>query len=455
MTSAPASKLSASASKLTASGLPDGPNGSWIPTLQLIRDARVAFTKWIDKYGDPFLVRALNGPVVVTGRPELIQQIFSHDAADYDPFAELALTPTLGSGSMLLLKGEAHRRERKLTMPMFHGERMRAYSDVMQRSALRAMELQPPNKPFEMLTTTTKISLEIIVEALFGGDEQQEVEQVLSCAREVIDRSRPLLFFSNKLHIPFFGLSPWDRFINARQRLRSLVEREIERRRESLGDRDDILSMLVAARYEDGTAITPEHLFDELGTFLFAGHETSAIALAWAFYHLHQNPSSLSSLRAGLAQFEDPTPEQLIGLPYLKAVVQESLRLNPIVTEVLRKLKAPMQLGPYLLPAGFAVAPATTLVHYNESIYPEPELFRPERFLERSYSSNEFMPFGGGHRRCAGAAFAMHEMMIVIGTIISKYEITLLEPDEVVTKRRNITMGPSTGIRVSCRPLRR
>jgi len=136
----------------------------------------------------------------------------------------------------------------------------------------------------------------------------------------------------------------------------------------------------------------------------------------------------------------------LVSAPYLKATIQETLRVHPIVTETLRKLKVPLQLGEYLLPAGMAVAPATVLAHYNALTYEEPELFRPQRFIDRSYSPFEYMPFGGGHRRCIGAAFASYEMAIVLGTLLKRFQLELIDSKPVVPKRRNVTIGPSTGI---------
>lgn len=401
---------------------------------------------WAETYGDPFFLNALNGPVVLTGRPELIRQIFSHDPMEYDAFAADALRPILGSGSLLLLSGEKHRRERKLVMPMFHGERMRAYGDIMQRAVIDAMQPAGSGAPFMMLDVTTQISLTVIVEAIFGGEDTESIRDLLAKSREAVRRSSPLLFFSPKLHFRFLGLSPGDRFRRAKAELRGAFAKELARRRAEPADREDILTMLINARYEDGTLIDVDHAQDELGTFLFAGHETSAIAMAWACYHLHRNPDSLQKLRDELASLDSPTPEALAKLPYLKAVVQETLRLHPIVTEVLRVLKSPMQLDRYEIPAGIAVAAATVLAHYRPETFPEPHAFRPERFLEKSYSSSEYFPFGGGHRRCAGAAFASYEMMIVLGTLLSSFHFRLLEPRALHSTRRNVTMGPSTGV---------
>jgi cytochrome P450 len=249
-----------------------------------------------------------------------------------------------------------------------------------------------------------------------------------------------------------FGLSPWDRFEKSQNELRATLLQEIEKRDGSLEGRADILSLLIESRYEDGSKMDIEHLLDELGTFLFAGHETSAIAMAWAVYYLLNDTEAREKLVAELDANADKEPAEIARLPWLNAVVNESLRLNPIVGDVLRVLKEPMDLGEYRIPAGFAVAPQITLAHYNEAVFPNPERFDPSRFIDRRYSPAEYLPFGGGVRRCAGAAFALHEMAIVLATLFSKYELELQEAKPVVAKRRNVTIGPSTGIRVRIEP---
>jgi len=292
----------------------------------------------------------------------------------------------------------------------------------------------------------TDISLEVIVRTIFGGSDRELASQLIDASRKVVASSSPLLFFSRKTHLPFFGLSPWDRWRKAKKNLFQLFDRVIEQRQQSKTLSDDILSMLCGATYEDGQSITRDHIYSELITFLFAGHETTALSLTWAIYHLHKNPLALSSLIDELDSLADNSPTSLSSAPYLKATIQETLRIHPIVTETLRKLKSPLQLGEYRLPVGMGIAPATVLAHHNAATYTEPELFRPERFIERSYSPFEYMPFGGGHRRCIGAAFASYEMAIVLGTILKRYTLELIDSKPVVPKRRNVTIGPSSGV---------
>ncbi len=407
--------------------LPPGPKGSIFPTMQLIRDPRAALEGWVQRYGDPFLLRAMNGPVVVTGREDLIRVIHGQDPNLYAPFATTTVDPLMGSGSMLILEGDVHRRERRMLMPMFHGDRMRMYGERMQYCALERFESHRQQNTILTLNMMTDISLEVIVRTIFGGSDQDKVRRLMEASRTLVANASPFLFFSAKVHFSFLGLSPWDRWSKAKAKLHHVLDQVIDQRREQAGAGDDILSMLCAATYEDGQPITKEPIYAELITFLFAGHETTALTLTWAVYHLLRHKEVLSKLTQELDSLDDNSPALLASAPYLKAVVQETLRVHPIVTETLRKLNAPLELDGYNLPAGIAVAPATVLAHYNSDVFEEPEQFRPERFIDRSYNPFQYMPFGGGHRRCIGAAFASYELAIVLGTLFKRFRFELID----------------------------
>ena len=432
--------------------LPQGPTGKFLPTMRLMRDFRGTLESWVAEFGDPIFVNALNGPIVVTGRSDLIETIFSADSAIFETFAKNTLTPILGTGSMLQLDGQSHQRERKLIMPMFHGQRMKSYIDSMQRIAIRSFEQHCDAGTVSMLDITTTISLDVIVNVILGAEDEEAVATLVRQAAAIVKQTSPMFFFSRKAQFRFFGLSPWDRFRKTQRALRETLTQEVQKRKQSTEGREDILSLLVESRYEDGSEMDLDHLLDELGTFLFAGHETSALAMAWAVYYLLNTPDALEQLVAELDANADKELGEIARLPWLNAVVSESLRLNPIVGDVLRVLKEPLELGEFRVPAGYAVAPAIALAHYNETVFPDPERFDPSRFIDKRYSPGEYLPFGGGVRRCAGAAFALHEMAIVLATLFSRYELELRETEPVVPKRRNITIGPSTGIRVEIKP---
>ena len=429
--------------------LPPGPKGRWLTTLSFMRDARSALSQWAARYGDPFFVNVLNGPIVITGRPDLIGKIFGSDPRTFESFAKDGLGPMLGNGSMLLLEGEPHRRERKLIMPMFHGKRMKSYAQSIEELAAASFESNVDSGEVSMHDITTRISLDVIIRVLIGADPGSATAGLVDDAQEVIKYAKPIFIFSPKTQISFLGMMPWDRFLKARKKLRAGIGAEIDKREKDLEGREDILSMLLNARYEDGSAMDREHLFDELGTFLFAGHETSAVAMAWAVYSLLTHQEALDRLVAELDGANVSEPGELSKLPWLGAIVNETLRLYPVVSDVLRILKEPMEFDDFVVPAGHAVAAAISLMHFNEEVYPDPDRFNPQRFIDRSYDSSEYLPFGGGARRCAGAAFALYEMAIVLGTLFSRYKLELKETAPVVPKRRNVTIGPSTGIRVA------
>jgi cytochrome P450 family 110 len=435
----------------TAAILPPGPSGRLWPTIQLMRNPRGMFEKWRAQYGDPFFIHALNGPILITGREDLIREVYGADPDTFGVFAEPVIRGTLGIGTIFAMKGESHRRERRLLMPMFHGERMKSYGASMQRIVRQIAQQAAQAGRVDILPMMVKISFQVIVENIFGGSSPDQVSALIAASEKMVKAMHPILFFSPKSHRRFFGIGPWDRMVRARAELFRLIDEVTASQRKSGQSHDDILSLLCQATYEDGSPISVEHIRDELVTFLFAGHETTALSLTWAIYFLHRNKSVLAKLRDELAS-TTRSPADLAAAPYLKACIQETLRLNPIVTETLRTLKEPMTLGEYYLPAGHTIAIAAVLAHYNPANYADPERFLPERFIEKSYSPFVYMPFGGGHRRCLGAAFASYEMAMVLGVLLQEYELDLLDTQEVRCVRRNVTMGPSSPIPMRIKP---
>ena len=428
------------------SSLPKGPNGKFRSTLGVLRNPRAFLSHGVQTYGDPFLLTAMNGPVLVTGKPEYVEQVFRAPPDTFSVFARDAMIPLLGSGSLLMMEGSAHRCERKRVAPPLHGDRMKAYGRAMQIIAREAIAHYEGGKQFTGLQIGTDISLDVILQTILGADTERLIQDFRKSTRLVLSRSWPILFFSPKTQLSFLGLSPLDRLRVAQQRLREQLRSELDRRGDLINEREDILSIL--ARSTDETPAPDfEQLADSVGTLMFAGHETTAVSIAWAIYHLHRNPIWLARLREEL-DASDGQPDTYAALPLLKACVQETLRLNPIVTEVLRIVKEPFQLAGVDVPVGHGIAAASCLTHYDPELFIQPARFNPERFIERTYSPSEYYPFGGGNRRCVGAAFASYKMAIVLGTILQSHELELLDRSKVVPKRRNITMGPSTGVRL-------
>jgi len=312
----------------------------------------------------------------------------------------------------------------------------------MRGIAERHIATWPRRRSFPVLPSMQAITLEIIVTAVFGVEDATQRARFGAPLRALLDMlgsRRQVLMLALSLNRSG-RRSPWARFAAAREEADALLYAEIRRRRES-GDEEgeDIFSLLLAARDEDGEPLTDSELRDELMTLLVAGHETTATALAWALERLRRSPRVL----ARLLEADDDA--------YLDAVIKETLRLRPVVPAVVRRLAEPMQFGPWNLPAGVNIAPSIYLLHRREDIYADAEAFRPERFLGADTPGTyEWIPFGGGVRRCLGASFALFEMKVVLGEVLRAVRLreTPRMPPEGVT-RRAITFAPSRGGRIA------
>jgi len=432
--------------------LPPGPRiPKLLATYQLLAQPMRYYPRWRRRYGDPFTLSAINGTVVTTGRADLIETIFRADHRIYAPFGVEAVGPVVGASSIFTLQGSAHRRERKLMMPAFHGARMRAYATAMARAADDGFVAAGDGGRLQ--DAMQAISLDVILRAVFGLDDEENPQGYAEAIVGLIDSVHPALLFMPFLQRRLGGVGPYARFLERFEAVDELLDAQIERRRARPGE--DILSMMLASRYEDDTQMSNEQLKDELRALVVAGHETSALALSWAVDAVLRHPMVERRLRAEIdALGEDPDPEALAKLPYLDAVCKETMRRHPIVTESLRLLKEPMVLGDHELDAGLTVSPSILLAHYDPETFPEPERFDPDRFMEKSYGPFSYLPFGGGHRRCVGAAFAQFEMKIVLGRLLARYDVELRSPLPPRPVRRNITLAPHDGVPAQLTPRR-
>ncbi|MBD2594686.1 cytochrome P450 [Nostoc spongiaeforme FACHB-130] len=410
------------------------------------------------KYGDIFISRFLGLPSqVIISHPQAIQELFTADAKLFETGSGGKIVqPLLGSNSLVLLDGDRHLQQRKLLMPPFHGERMKAYGNLICEIATQATSQWQIGQVFLARPSMQEISLKVILRAVFGLTEGERYQQIQRILIEMLDTfNQPLsvvfLFFPS-LQKDLGAWSPWGKFIRRRQQLDELIYQEIrERRQQPESQGEDIFSLLLSARDDNNQPMSDVELRDELMTMLFAGHETTAIALAWALYWIHYQPEVLEKLLQELNSIDiaNADPTTIAQLPYLNAVCSETLRIYPIVFFCLpRILQAPMQLMGYDLPKGMTISACIYSTHHRPDIYPEPERFRPERFLERQFSPYEFLPFGGGNRRCLGMAFALFEMKLVLATIISHYSLELLEKAPLKPVRRGIVFTPAGGVRL-------
>jgi cytochrome P450 len=441
--------------------LPPGP-----PTRRFVDTWRWLRTPlpWLDelaaRYGHAITLQLprMNGPVVIFSEPAAVRDLWTGDPMQlHAGQANMILRSVLGKDSLLVLDGERHLRERRLMLPPFHGDRMRAYGEAMRDATSREIDRWPLGRTFPVHASTQAITLDVIMRTIFGvgGDDAR-----LAPLRDALvrwttlgtsrvgtavllltppDRAEQMWELSTR---PWGRLLPWAPIVRARIETDRLVRELIAaRRREPTGGRDDILSMLLEARDETGAAMTDDQLRDEMLTLLLAGHETTATTLAWAIHHLLEHPAWLARVRAEVRELGDASP-------LLDAVIKETLRLTPIIPMVGRMVGKPTTIGGYDLPAGAFALAAIYLVHRRADLWPDPTRFDPSRFAGKKIDPTTYFPFGGGARRCLGMAFASYEMKIVLATILARAELAPAAGARIRLVRRGITFAPSGGMPV-------
>jgi cytochrome P450 len=422
-----------------------------LAALSMAIDPEGFFEGCLARRGDPFIVRMPGvGEVLVSGHPEGARDMFSAPPDAFEPLRSNPVEPLLGQHSLLLLSGERHRRERKLMTPPFHGERMRAYGAIIRDRALAEARSWGPGDAVVLGQAMRRITLDVILRAVLGIEGEPRSDRFRKAIGAMLDAYTPPLLVLPALRRSFGPLGPWARFVRARDEVCHLFADEIRARRQrGTAGREDILSLLMEARYDDGEALRDGELIDELRTLIVGGHDTTTTALVWAFLHVHRTPAALDALRAELAPLgPDPAADVLEKLPYLGAVCSEALRLHPVVPIVPRRALRPLTFRGHAVAPGQSIAVATTLLHTSPGVWTDPHRFWPERFLAKKYTPFEYAPFGGGVRRCIGAAFGAYQMRIVLGTILAQVRF---EPHAGRVPPRvlmNITMGPRGAVRL-------
>jgi cytochrome P450 len=384
----------------------------------------------------------LFGTGVYVAEPDEIKRLFTGDQSDLlAGEANSFMSPVLGPRSVLVIDGPEHMRQRKLLLPPFQGSRVNGFREVVREVAEREIATWRTGDRFVLRERMRALTFEVICRAVFGVTEPLRVERLRRALGALIDSS-PLYFVSPLLRRDLGRWSPGGLFAARLRAADALIMEEIELRRDDpeLEQRSDVLSLLLRARDEDGKPMTDGELRDELVTMLGAGHETTATQLAFAFDLLMRNPAVLARLREELA-----APD---GDAYLDAVVKETLRLRPVIDGAERTLTKSRVVAGWELPAGIRVYPAILLTHMREDLYPRAHEFHPERWLDGNLESYAWLPFGGGIRRCIGAALAQAEMAEVLRMAVPAVELRPVRerPDPVVL--RGITLAPRFGVRV-------
>ena len=389
----------------------------------------------------------MRGRTAVTSHPDHVRALFTAPPEHVPTLAaESPLRPVLGPNSVLTSNGPRHLRQRKLLLPPFHGEAIVRYEQMISRAAEREIERWPIGRPFSLAPRMQAITLDVIMGGIFGIEAQPQpgtLEYALRLAIRELLRSSTMpgaklaewmnLGHDEPFGLTWFGLLVPDRCVYAIIRKR--------RREADLEDRTDILSLMMRARTEDGETLTDRELRDELMTLVLAGHETTANQLAWAWERLVRAPAAHARLLEAVRSDEDA--EQLV-----EATITEAMRVRPVIPVTGRRVAVPWQLGSFGVPADTGVAVSILLLHHREDLYPDPFAFRPERWLDRKPGTYEWLPFGGGTRRCLGAALAMAEQRVVMGMMARRLDLEAASPKPERPKHRNVTMIPARGGRV-------
>jgi cytochrome P450 len=433
--------------------LPPGPKSpSAVQLMQFTYRPLAYFEEVARRYGDPFTMRVAGlGTYVGVASPELIKQVFTGDPEQlHAGEANRVLEPIVGRQSVLLLDGKPHARQRKLLLPPLHGERMQAYARVMSQSARAALAQMPRGQAFSLHPFMQSATLDIILVAVFGMSEGAAKDRLKARLIEFL-RVPPIWATFLPPRLMDFPLSPYRAFLSRLHAVDAQLFEIIRERRTSPGNGTDILSLLMSARDEAGEPMTEPELRDELVTLLVAGHETTATALSWAMACLLDTPSALERLEgelAGVSHGGEMDTAAVTKLEYLDAVVKESLRLRPILIDVVRRVKSPISVAGYEVPPGVNLMPVIYLAHRNPKTYPEPERFKPERFLGVKPEPYAWLPFGGGLRRCIGMAFALEEIKLVLAELLLGGRFHLAAGRAPKAVRRTITLAPEGGTRV-------
>ena len=436
--------------------LPPGPKlPAPLQTLRYLREPYEFFQECADKYGDPFTLRLAGfPPIVVFWGPDKIKDVFTASPDDLVTGEANSISKTfLGEFSMLALDGPQHRRHRTLLLPPFHGERMQEYGQLMLSLMHDSIDQMPVGREFALQSHLQEVALQVILRAVFGLDDDEDVRKhAKEVILKVLEAGVAPGLFMRFMQKDWGAWSPWAKFKKAKAAADELIISIVRKRRnQALTGRKDILSLLLAARDEEGQPMGDEELRDELFTLLVAGHETNASATAWTVRRLILNPDLWKQLRdeaSGAMEDGQLVATKVAALPLLTATIHESLRIDPVVLMVVRQTKKPMRLGGVDLPAETRVICSTYLAHNRPERYPEPRRFDPTRFLGVKPSPFEWLPFGGGNRRCIGMAFALYEMKMTVAAILTRTQLRIPAGKVIKIARRGVILAPSEGMPV-------
>jgi cytochrome P450 family 110 len=395
------------------------------------------------RYGDLAAIHFQGMDYVMVLTPESAREVFTHDPDIYDAFWKEGFAGMNGQDSLWVMIGERHRKERLLFSPAVHANHYRAYGETIRSIARAKLETWQPGTTIKAIDTTLSISLDVIMRLVFGVADEPVIQAGRQAIHALTHAAHPLIIFYPKLQRPWFPL--WPPYVRAKENLYAWMAGLLATRRAQGRDEGDVLGVLMKALDESGNPVSDEHICNELLSILTAGHMTTAVALAWSLYELGRHPEILAKLRAELESAgPGPDPSLMLTLPYLDAVCKETVRLHPILSECARVPMEPVQILGRTVQPGQALVVSIVSIHHNPATYPEPDRFHPERFIERKYGIYEFLPFGGGHRRCMGAGLAEYSIRLALAEAVLHWDFETAGVDRDI--RHDLAMGPKYGI---------
>ena len=428
--------------------LPPGPKiPPVVQTLELSVRPFTLLRRCADHYGDPFTIKIVGNRIyVIVSDPPTVREIFAGlNGIDPIGIGNDELRPALGDHSLLLLDGAEHKRHRKVMAPPFSTTSVPAYGAMIRSIAERLSSGWEKGATIPMYAAMQDIALEVILTVVFGsklGSRMDEFKAGVTNFMQCV--SGPVGYFP-ALQKDLGPWSPGGRVLRTKGKLDKLIFDEITRRRRAENEGDGVMRALLNTGAVGEEPFTDQEIHDELITLILAGHDPTTAALAWAMYWIHQDKLIAEKLREELSTTAPDRPDDW---PYLNAIVNETLRINPMFPTVERKMSVPVEILGYVIDPGVRITPCVYLTHHRPELFPEPDRFRPERFLERRFASHEFYPFGGGSRRCIGAHFAHYQMKIILSSVLRRYTFEALNDGKVRAVLRGASIGPSGQVRM-------
>ncbi|MFO0662791.1 MAG: cytochrome P450 [Polyangiaceae bacterium] len=436
---------------MRSSSLPPGPKNTPYWTYRFATAPIATHQKLAKEYGDPFTLPLLAGRGLITGKPDLIRQIYGAPPSSFEPYT--TLTPLVGSSSLFVVSGERHLRDRKLFAPLFHGKGLASYVPGMRNALAAEVSRMHDGVYFDILEMTQRLSFAIMAGAAFGMETDEEARALERALADVLGSVPSIFIFFPILQKSFFGKSPWDRFLEARARFDRILFGAIRKRRAS--PNDSIVSRMFELRRTTGEELTDQEVRDLLVTLLLGGYESTAIAMAWMFYAVARDQAVQNRLRDEASALPaDAEWKEVDKLPYLNAVFLESMRRFPAVPQTTRLLGGPFELGGYSFTKGQTVAASLILAHWNEERFPNPMGFDPSRFENTKVDMSTWLPFGGGARRCIGASLAECEAKVLLTSLLRTHQWTAEEGPVPNLVRRTLVLGPERPLRATVRHIR-